>query len=157
MFVTHRAQGAWEATSLGRILFTSMQRVRIMLPLWWGMTIRTSPSRIRQLGKPWFVCKRSNIISWQVFLTPHVLLPKIVVHLGPSVVHVKLSQHQMKLVSQRYFFALDLDKTLYRCCSAAICAILWRKFPQSCWTVNFWSSWRLWFLLLQTSASTCRP
>ena len=86
MFVTHRAHWSWEVTSLGRILFTPIQRAWIMLPVWWGMTVRTSPSRIRQLGKPWFVCKRSNIISWQVFFTLRTLSPKIVVHLGPGVV-----------------------------------------------------------------------
>ena len=51
-----------------------------------------------------------------------------------SALHVKLnhpSRHQMKLVIQRYFFALDLDKSLDRCSQCChLCSSL-KKVPPS--------------------------
>ena len=47
-----------------------------------------------------------------------IVIPRSVVDGFLAALHIKLdhpSRHQMKLVSQRYFFALDLDKALDRC------------------------------------------
>ena len=48
----------------------------------------------------------------------YIVIARSVVHGFLSALHVRLdrpSRHQMKLVVQRYFFALDLDKALDRC------------------------------------------
>ena len=54
------------------------------------------------------------------FASPHecIVIPRAVIDGFLSALHVKLnhpSRHQMVLVTQRYFFALDLDKALDRC------------------------------------------
>ncbi len=63
-----------------------------------------------------------------------IVIPRSVIDGFLSALHVKLnhpSRHQMKLVSQRYFFALDLDKALDRCSQCChLCSSL-KKVPSS--------------------------
>ena len=63
-----------------------------------------------------------------------IVIPRSVVDGFLAALHVKLdhpSRHQMKLVSQRYFFALDLDKALDRCSQCChLCSSL-KKVPSS--------------------------
>ena len=63
-----------------------------------------------------------------------IVIPRSVVDGFLAALHVKLdhpSRHQMKLVSQRYFFALDLDKALERCSQCChLCSSL-KKVPSS--------------------------
>ena len=63
-----------------------------------------------------------------------IVIPRPVLDGFLSALHVKLnhpSRHQMKLVIQRYFFALDLDKSLDRCSQCChLCSSL-KKVPTS--------------------------
>ena len=63
-----------------------------------------------------------------------IVIPHSVVDGFLAALHIKLdhpSRHQMKLVSQRYFFALDLDKALERCSQCChLCSSL-KKVPSS--------------------------
>ena len=63
-----------------------------------------------------------------------IVIPRAVIEGFLSALHVKLnhsSRHQMKLVTQRYFFALDLDKALDRCSqSCHLCSSL-KKVPSA--------------------------
>ena len=63
-----------------------------------------------------------------------IVIPRSVIDGFLSALHVKLdhpSRHQMKLVTQRYFFALDLDKALDRCSQCChLCSSL-KKVPSS--------------------------
>ena len=63
-----------------------------------------------------------------------IVIPRSVIDGFLAALHVKLdhpSGHQMKLVSQHYFFALDLDKTLDRCSQCChLCSSL-KKVPSS--------------------------
>ena len=70
------------------------------------------------------------------FASPHEckVIPRAVIDGFLSALHVKLnhpSRHQMKLVTQRYFFALDLDKALDWCSqSCHLCSSL-KKVPSA--------------------------
>ena len=63
-----------------------------------------------------------------------IVIPRSVIDGFLAALHVKLghpSRHQMKLVSQRYFFALDLDKALDQCSQHChLCSSL-KKVPSS--------------------------
>ena len=63
-----------------------------------------------------------------------IVISRSVVDRFLAALHVKLShpsRHQMKLVSQRYFFALDMDKALDRCSQCChLCSYL-KKAPSS--------------------------
>ena len=63
-----------------------------------------------------------------------IVIPRSVVDGFLTALHVKLdhpSRHQMKLISQRYFFALDLDKALDRCSQRSrLCSSL-KKVPST--------------------------
>ena len=63
-----------------------------------------------------------------------IVIPRSVVDGSLAALHVKLdhpSRHQMKLISQRYFFALDPDKALDRCSQCChLCSSL-KKVPST--------------------------